>query len=32
MKPGLYLQQVDNNLALNPHLFSQQTDKKDTLC
>ena len=27
----LYLQQVDNTLALNPQLFCQQIDK-NTLC
>ena len=27
-KPGLYLQQVENVLALSPQLFCQQIDKK----
>ena len=27
-KPGLYLQQASNTLALNPKLFYQQIDKK----
>ena len=27
-EPGLYLQQAENILALNPQLFCQQTDKK----
>ena len=30
-KPGLYLQQPENILALNLQLFSQQIDKKYTL-
>ena len=27
-KPGLYLQQAGNILALNPQIFCQQIDKK----
>ena len=27
-KPGLYLQQTENVLALNQQIFSQQTEKK----
>ena len=29
-KPGLYLQQSDNILALNPELFFQQFNKNTT--